>query len=88
MKGVTVSEQRQRFLGDYQLNYYSISELAERFSISRKTAHKWINRFKQHGQAGFHKHSRRPHNCPWQTDASIVEELVGLRKRHPKKETA
>ena len=58
-KGVTVSEQRQRFLEDYQLNYYSVTELAERFRISRKSAHthpghqgKWINRFKQHGQAG------------------------------------
>jgi len=53
-KGVTVSEQRQRLLDNYQLNYYSITELAERFSISRKTAHKWIDRFKPHGQAGFH----------------------------------
>ncbi len=90
-KGVTVSEQRQRFLEDYQLNYYSITELAERFSISRKTAHthpghqgKWINRFKKHGQAGFHEHSRRPHSCPWQTDAAIVEELVKFRKAHPR----
>ena len=82
-KGVTVSEQRQRFLEDYQLNYYSITELAEHFSISRKTAHKWINRFKQHGQAGFHEHSRRPHSCPWETDEAIVAELVGLRKKHP-----
>ncbi len=54
-KGVTVSEQRQRFLEDYQLNYYSITELAEHFSISRKTAHKWINRFKTHGKSGFHE---------------------------------
>ena len=77
-KGVTVSEQRQRFLEDYELSYYSIAELAERFSISRKTAHKWINRFKKHGQAGFHEHSRRPRSCPWQTDAAIVEELVVL----------
>jgi len=38
-KGVTVSEQRQRFLEDYKLNYYPVIELAERFSISRKTAH-------------------------------------------------
>ena len=59
-KGVTVSEQRQRFLEDYQLSYYSVSELAERFSISRKTAHKWINRFKEHGRVGFHEHSRLP----------------------------
>jgi len=30
-KGVTVSEQRQRFLDDHLLTYYSIIELAERF---------------------------------------------------------
>ena len=83
-KGVTVSEQRQRFLEDYELSYYSVSELAERFNISRKTAHKWINRFKKHGHTGFHEHSRRPHSCPWQTDAAIVEELVKFRKAHPR----
>jgi transposase-like protein len=82
-RGVTVSEQRQRFLEDYQLNYYSVTELAERFGISRTTAYKWINRFKKHGQAGFHEHSRRPHSCPWQTDKAIVEELVKLRMAHP-----
>jgi transposase InsO family protein len=83
-KGVTVSEQRQRFLEDYRLSYYSITELAERFSISRKTAHKWINRYKEHGQRGFRERSRRPHRYPRQTDAAIVEELVALRKRHPR----
>jgi len=83
-KGVTVSEQRQRFLEDYQLNYYSITELAERFGISRRTAHKWINRYKQYGQEGYQELSRRPHTCPWQTDEAIVEELVKLRKSHPR----
>ena len=39
-RGVTVSEQRQRFLKDYRLSYYSVTELADRFSVSRKTAHK------------------------------------------------
>ena len=62
-RGVTMSEQRQRFLEDHKLSYlsyYSVTELAERFSISRKTAHKWINRYKEHGQRGFHERSRRP----------------------------
>jgi hypothetical protein len=45
-KGVTVSEQRQRFLEDYQMNYYSIAEWVEWFSISWKTANIWIARFK------------------------------------------
>jgi transposase len=53
-KGVTVTEQRHRFIEDYQLKYYSIAELAERFCISRKTAHKWINRFKQNSNSSFH----------------------------------
>ena len=89
--GVTVSEQRQRFLEDYQLNYYSISELAERFGISSRTAHpglttragKWIGRFEEQGQRGFQEHSRRPRSSPWLTDGAIVQELVDLRKAHP-----
>ena len=28
-KGVTVDEQRQRFLKDYQLNYYSITDWSD-----------------------------------------------------------
>ena len=90
-RGVTVSEQRQRFLEDYQLNYYSVTDLAERFGISRTTAYthpghqgKWINRYKEHGQSGFHERSRRPHRSPRQTDAAIVEEVVKLRKAHPR----
>jgi putative transposase len=79
-KGVTVSEQRQRFLEDYQSNYYSITELAERFGISRRTAHKWINRYKQYGQDGYQELSRRPHTCPWKIDQAIAAELVKLRK--------
>lgn len=83
-KGVSVSEQRQRFLEDYLLNYYTITELAKRFSISRTTAHKWINRYKEHGQEGYHELSRRPHSCPWRTDQVIVDELVKLREAHPR----
>ncbi len=89
-RGVTVSEQRQRFIEDFELNYYSVTELAERFEISRTTAYthpghqgKWINRFKKHGQTGFHELSHRPRSCPWQTDKTIVEELVEMRKAHP-----
>ena len=52
-RGVTVSEQRQRFLEDHKLNHYSVTDLAERFGISRKTAYKWINRFAEYGQKGF-----------------------------------
>jgi putative transposase len=83
-KGVTVSEQRQRFIEDYRLNFYTITDLAERFSISRKTAHKWINRYERTGEDGYEELSRRPHTCPWRTDQAIADELIKLRKRHPR----
>ena len=82
-EGVTVSEQRQNFIRDYADGHYSRTELAERFGISRKTAHKWIKRFKAEGLKGLEELSRRPHCCPWQTDKRIVEDLVGLRKASP-----
>lgn len=81
-KGVTVSEQRERFIEDYLLNYYTITELAQRFSISRKTAHKWINRYREQGKAGLEGRSRRPRSCPWQTDVETAAEIVALRKKH------
>jgi transposase InsO family protein len=83
-KGVTVDEERQRFLEDYKLRYYSIVELAERFGISRKTAHKWIKRNEQSGRDGFQELSRRPHSSPKQTDPAIVRQIVDLRLAHPR----
>ena len=82
-RGVTVSEQREEFLKDYRLGYYSVSALADRYSISRKTAHKWIERVKCHGEEGYHELSRRPHHSPGQTDREIVRELVELRRARP-----
>src|SRR3990172_4062820 len=63
-KGVTMNEQRQRFLEDYKLNVYTTTDLADRFGISRRTAHKWIDRFEQSGLSGYHELSRRPLSPP------------------------
>ena len=74
-KGVTVHEQRQNFIRawshatraarpcirDYRLNIYTITELVQRFSISRKTAYKWIHRWEHHGEDGLREERRTPH---------------------------
>lgn len=82
-KGVTVSEARQEFLKDHRLGWYSVSELADRHSISRRTAHKWIKRAEEWGENGYHELSRRPQHSPGQTGPAIVQELVELRKARP-----
>jgi putative transposase len=82
-RGGTVSEQRENFIRDYSLRYWSVTDLSERFSISRKTAYKWIDRYEESGCSGLEDMSRRPHSCPWQTPECIADELVILRQKHP-----
>ena len=83
-KGVAVSEQRDRFLEDFQLSCYTLTDLADRFGISRKTAYKWIARFQEGGRASYHELSRRPHSCPWQSDPALADLLLELRRKHPR----
>jgi transposase InsO family protein len=78
-----MNEERQRFLQEHSLRYYSVSDLADRFSVSRQTAHKWIRRHKLSGDNGFHELSRRPYNSPAKTDLATAQELLTLRRAHP-----
>ena len=83
-KGVTVHEQRQNFIRDYRLTIYSVTELAQRFSISRKTAYKWIHRWERHGEDGLQEEPRTPHSCPWATSDTVRDEVIRLRTVHPR----
>jgi putative transposase len=76
-------EQRLRFLEDYQTGYYYITDLAQQYSISRKTGHKWIARFKATGKEGFAELSRKPLTCPFQTAPHVVDALLAVRRLHP-----
>ena len=82
-KGVTVMDQRVRFIAEYIEDYFSFSELCFQFSISRKTGYKWIKRYEEEGPKGLADHSRRPDACPHGTDQEIIDALVGIRKKHP-----
>lgn len=82
-KGVTVMDQRIRFLSDYLEGLYPFTELCRHFGISRKTGYKWVGRYRDYGAEGLEERSRRPHSCPHQTDDKIVEAIVRARRKHP-----
>jgi len=44
--------------------FANISALSREYGISRKTAYKWIRRFKEQGIVGLEDISRRPHSSP------------------------
>lgn len=82
-KGVTIMDQRVRFISEYLNGYFTFSELCYQFSISRKTGYKWVKRYKDFGVDGLIDKSRRPWNCPHQTADIIVKAIVKARTRHP-----
>lgn len=61
----------------------SVAEAARQLGVSRKTAHKWLERYSEHGVAGLADQSRAPHNRPTTLQESIVERILLLRVAHP-----
>ena len=52
---------------------------AERFQVSRPTAHRWATRYRDQGPAGMADRSSRPHHSPHRTPAPVVRKIVHLR---------
>jgi transposase InsO family protein len=61
----------------------NLSDLCRRFSISRKTGYKWINRYTKEGLLGLNDQSRRPQNFPNQTISEVEDYVTKLRVADP-----
>ena len=59
----------------------SISELSQRYGLSRKTIHSWKRRYEQEGLKGLEPRSRRPHRSPGQAISQEWKEAVFELKR-------
>jgi putative transposase len=81
-KEVNKVEQRQAFIYRY-LKGETVTELCREYGISRKTGHKFIQRFKQYGVSGLNDYSRCPHRCARKTDEFIEGLIVDYKMKHP-----
>jgi putative transposase len=77
-------DQRIQFVGEFRSGFFTMTELAADYGVSRKTGYKWVERYEAHGVAGLTDRSRRPHESPRATESTLVEALVRVRKRHPR----
>lgn len=60
----------------------NMSVLCKRFSVSRKTGYKWLNRWRAEGNPGLEDLSRRPKRSPGQTPPELEKIVVDLRMKH------
>jgi putative transposase len=76
-------DQRFEFVREYETELFTMTELAAQYGISRKTAYKWVERYRADRALGLRERSRRPHHSPHATAADVVEAIVAQRRRHP-----
>jgi len=76
-------DQRAQFVALHQEGLYSMTELCQRFAVSRKTGYKWLARYEQEGLAGLQNQSRAPRLCHQQMTPEVSEALLAARRAHP-----
>jgi transposase InsO family protein len=74
---------RRRLIEELMEQRGTISELRRRYQVSRKTIHKWKERYDRQGWEGLQERSRRPHCSPRQASSRVwQEEVFELKRRH------
>jgi transposase InsO family protein len=75
--------ERTVLIGEFLGDGYSVSELARRRGISRKTALKWIERYEQEGWKGLEDRSRAPHHQAQGICAEMEQRILEFKARWP-----
>src|SRR5688500_17753931 len=73
-------DQRRAFVWECAQQWWSFTELCERYRISRKTGYKWGGRYNL--TKDLSDRSRRPHWCAHAIAPEIVARIVRMRRAH------
>lgn len=79
-RAATVREEPARFVFEAKQGFLDFVELCWRYGISRKTGHKWIDRYDAEGLDGLTDRSHRTHRCPHRTAKEIEEQILAIRR--------
>jgi transposase InsO family protein len=83
MRELSVAEQRYRAVLEAGAGI-PVTEVAERYGVSRQSVHTWLVRYRQEGIAGLEDRSHQVRNHPWRIPAEVEEAICELRRGHPK----
>lgn len=73
-------DEKIKFIGLIKSGNFSITELCEKFGISRKTGYKWINRYNADGPSGLNERTRARITQEYRTPEEIQTAIVKLRE--------
>src|ERR1700675_4619276 len=76
-------DERVSFIADQRTGLWTMTELCERYEVSRKTGYKWLHRYRLEGAAGLVERSRAARVHGRATPQNIVDAIVGMRRERP-----
>ena len=80
---LSVVEQRYDAVMEVLRDGLSVTEVADRYGVSRQSVHAWIARYEQGGLGALADRSHRPTSCPHQIAPAIEAQICELRRIHP-----
>ena len=78
---LSVTEQRYRAVLEV-LAGVPVTEVADRYGVSRQSVHTWLRRHRQEGPSGLADRSHRVRHHPWQVPAEVEAAVCELRRAH------
>jgi putative transposase len=75
-------EEKLRFVFEYDASERTMTELCQRYGISRETGYVWLRRYRATGVAGLIERHRAAQRHPHQTPEEIERMVLELRQAH------
>jgi transposase InsO family protein len=79
-----IVEKRKQFLADYESGEWTMTDLCRMYEITRPTGYAVLRRYDRAGEAGLEEQSRAPTRHPNQTSSEVEEQVLALRRKHPR----
>jgi transposase InsO family protein len=79
----SVTEQRYNAVREVLEAGLPVTEVADRYGVSRQSVHTWVNRYRAGGLEGLADRSHRPNRCPHQLAEAVEAKVCELRRQHP-----
>lgn len=83
MRELSVAEQRYQAVLLVISDGETVTDVAARFGVSRKTVHDWLAKYEAGGLENLGDRSHRPRSCPHQISADLEVVIARVRHLHP-----
>lgn len=83
LEDISKMEQRYDAVTMVMRDGFSITDIAAKFNVSRRTVYRWFAKYEEGGLEALAGESHRPRHVPHQMDGAVEMRVLEMRQRHP-----